>query len=79
VLVRLKKVEEGCYYGRLSFRILEKYPVKEFTARTIIACWGNVMTETEPLRTCIPHYIRAHQSALSTGDFNVRLVASFEA
>lgn len=71
VLVRFGKTREGLFYGKLARQIMEKYPVKEFEARTTIALWGNVMTESEPLRQCVDPYMSAHHAALSTGDFNV--------
>ncbi|CAB9520268.1 expressed unknown protein [Seminavis robusta] len=77
VLVRLGNVEEGCLYGRLALRIMEEFPVREFEARTIIAVWGNIMTEIEPLRSCLGAYLTAHHSAFATGDFNSAMVALF--
>lgn len=77
VLIRLKRVEEGCFYGKLDLQIMEKYPVKEYEGRTVIALWGNVMTETEPLQSCFEPFMSAHHAALSTGDFNSAMVAIF--
>ena len=71
VCIRAGKINEGWKYGELALRIMKKYPVKEFEARTIISVWGNVKSESEPLASCLEPYMQAHHSALSTGDFNV--------
>lgn len=77
VLIRQQRFDEGCFYGKLALQMMEKYPVKEYEGRTVIALWGNVMTETEPLRRCFEPFMSAHHAALSTGDFNSAMVAIF--
>ena len=72
VLIRFARVNEGLFYGSIALQLMKKYRSKEFEARTTLALWGNVMTETEPLRKALDPFASAHQSALGTGDFNVR-------
>ena len=71
VLIRAGYTNEGYLYGKLALKIMERYPLKEFESRILLAVWDNVMTEREPLRNCLGPYIKAHLSGMMTGDINV--------
>lgn len=70
------KVSEGCRYGELSLRIIDKFSTKELRARSLLRVALNLRSFKEPFRISCEAIMEAHRLGLSTGDIETAMWAA---